>query len=63
MLGFDQAFAETKTWVGGASGDFHVSSNWSPPGIPQNTDDVIIDGNTGVDAIVTLDDGTYEVQG
>jgi len=62
LLGFDQAFAETKTWVGGASGNFNDGSNWSPPGIPQNSDDVIIDGNLGVNAIVTLN-GPYQVEG
>ena len=43
----------TKTWDGGATGDWNVSSNWSPAGVPVTGDDVVI--NT-VGCTVTLDD-------
>src|SRR4051812_41291165 len=38
--------AGTKTWVGGASGDWYWASNWSPAGLPSPADDIVIDGAT-----------------
>ena len=43
----------TKTWDGGATGDWNVSSNWSPAGVPVTGDDVVI--NTA-GCTVTLDE-------
>ena len=60
------AFAETKTWVGGAEGSWHEGSNWSPAGVPAATDDVLIDGAVQVnwtngdwapDATITVSGG------
>ena len=42
----------TKTWAGGATGNWNVASNWSPSGVPATGDDVIIN-TSGCD--VTLD--------
>ena len=42
----------TKTWDGGATGNWNVASNWSPSGVPATGDDVIIN-TSGCD--VTLD--------
>jgi len=42
----------TKTWDGGATGNWNVSGNWSPSGVPATGDDVIIN-TSGCD--VTLD--------
>lgn len=47
------AHAATKSFIGGAAGaatDWHVPGNWSPPGVPTSSDDVIIDVND----VVTL---------
>jgi len=35
-------FAADKTWVGGASGLWHVAENWAPSGIPSSSDNVTI---------------------
>jgi hypothetical protein len=43
----------TKTWDGGATGNWNVSSNWSPAGVPVTGDDVVI--NTA-GCTVTLDE-------
>ena len=43
-------FAETKTWVGGDSDkptDWDTGENWSPSGVPNSTDEVVI--NSGGD--------------
>lgn len=37
-------WAETKTWDGGASGDYCVDDNWSLSGVPKADDDVVIAG-------------------
>ena len=42
----------TKTWAGGATGNWNVSGNWSPSGVPVTGDDVVIN-TSGCD--VTLD--------
>ena len=42
----------TKTWAGGATGNWNVASNWSPSGVPATGDDVVIN-TSGCD--VTLD--------
>lgn len=44
------SFAQTKTWIGGASGTWFVPSNWSPAGAPISSDTVIINS----DAVITL---------
>ena len=36
------SFAVTKTYTGPTSGNWNTGSNWSPSGVPANTDDVII---------------------
>ncbi|MBV6473432.1 MAG: hypothetical protein JPMHGGIA_01714 [Saprospiraceae bacterium] len=41
MSGFDSVIAQTKTWIGG-TGNWDVSSNWSPSGIPVNSSIVLI---------------------
>lgn len=38
----NKAIAVTRNWNGGASVNWHQSSNWSPSGVPSNADDVII---------------------
>lgn len=69
-LGFT-ALAETKTWTGGATGDWKEASNWTPEGVPATTDDVVIDGNVEVtwnsgdwspNATVTVSGGARLVQ-
>lgn len=42
------AGAETKTWNGGPSGEYKVAENWSPSGIPADTDEVVISGDVTV---------------
>ena len=42
----------TKTWAGGATGNWNVAGNWSPSGVPVTGDDVVIN-TSGCD--VTLD--------
>ena len=42
----------TKTWSGGATGNWNVSGNWTPSGVPATGDDVVIN-TSGCD--VTLD--------
>jgi hypothetical protein len=42
-------YAGTKTWVGGANGDWQWATNWSPQGFPGPTDDLVIEN-----AIVNL---------
>ena len=37
------AFAVTKTYVGVSGGDWELGTNWSPLGVPNPIDDVIID--------------------
>src|SRR5258708_19913522 len=32
----------TKTWTGALSTDWNTAGNWSPPGVPASTDDVLI---------------------
>lgn len=48
----ESALAVTKTWSGGASGEWNSSGNWSPAGIPSSSDDVTID-NAAVTATTT----------
>ena len=60
-VGFGVPFAgETKaaavTWVGGATGNWNVASNWSGGTIPTVTDDVTISSTTG-DILVTVQSG------
>jgi hypothetical protein len=41
--------AQTKTWVGGNAGgvtNWNIAANWSPSGVPTNTDDVVINIGT-----------------
>lgn len=38
--------AATKTWVGGASGEWWYANNWSPLGLPGPTDEIRISGAT-----------------
>lgn len=42
MLGSSVVQATCDTWVGGASGDWDVASNWSPSGVPVALDDVCL---------------------
>ena len=42
------AQATLKTWSGGAAGDWWTSGNWTPSGIPQAGDDVIINSSSTV---------------
>ncbi len=47
----------TKTWDGGATGDWNVAGYWNPDGIPGSGDDVVI----GSGSIVTFSSGTSTV--
>lgn len=40
--------ATTYTWVGGASGAWTTNSNWSPVGVPGNSDAVVFNNGTSV---------------
>lgn len=33
----DEATAQTATWIGGTSSDYHTDSNWSPAAVPNST--------------------------
>lgn len=33
----DEAKAQTATWIGGTSSDYHTDSNWSPAAVPNST--------------------------
>jgi len=44
----------SSTWIGG-NGTWNSPENWSPIGIPTSTDEIIIDGNSSKNSIVTLD--------
>ncbi|MDC8001706.1 T9SS type A sorting domain-containing protein [Aequorivita todarodis] len=45
--------AQTKTWVGPSGGSYSVSSNWSPAGVPNQNNDVIVP--TGSDMIIDIE--------
>ncbi len=46
-------FAATKTWAAtSGAGDWFTAANWSPSGVPSNTDDVVIAAVNGVTATV-----------
>jgi len=52
-IGYSQdAFAITKTYVGLDNGAWETPTNWSPAGVPNQNDDVILD-NTGFDVIIS----------
>lgn len=40
--------SQTYTWSGGASGSWMVATNWSPNGVPTNSDAVIFNNGTAV---------------
>jgi hypothetical protein len=48
---------QTKNWIGsgngGASTDFNTASNWSPSGVPQPCDDVVISFTSGGTCLVS----------
>jgi Secretion system C-terminal sorting domain len=46
---FSSLFSATHTWIGGASGDWNTTSNWSNGVIPPANDDVIINTATTID--------------
>jgi hypothetical protein len=46
---FSSLFSATHTWVGGASGLWNTTSNWSNGAIPGSNDDVIINTATTID--------------
>lgn len=48
------ARAATKTWIGGTTGFWNDGANWLPAGVPASTDDIVIDGDGGIDSMVTL---------
>ena len=39
----------TKTWTGGTTGDFNASGNWSPSGIPDATNLVVVNTASTID--------------
>ncbi len=43
-----EALAVAKTWSGGASGNWNLSGNWTPAGVPGATDDVTINTTSAV---------------
>ena len=49
--------AGTKTWDGGAAGDWNIAGNWNPSGIPGSGDDVVI----GSGSLVTFTSGTSTI--
>lgn len=57
----NQAFGGTKVWVGGASGTWSNSANWSPSGTPFGTDTVIFNDNTVVSLDINLTLGSLRV--
>lgn len=42
------SLAQTKTWSGAASSDWNTAGNWSPNGVPRETDSVQFDGSPTV---------------
>jgi len=42
IIGTQDAFAETKTYVGPSNGDWKIADNWSPSGVPKKNDHVVI---------------------
>ena len=48
----------TATWIGGATGDWSVASNWTRTGVPNNIGStfyfVVVDGNVGTASAVSL---------
>jgi len=42
-----------KIWIGGV-GNWNVDANWTPPGVPVGSDDIIIDADPGTNSVVTL---------
>ena len=45
-------FAETKEWTGSVSVDWDTGENWSPSGVPDENDDVIIDGTSAGNPVI-----------
>jgi len=41
-LSFTEAFADTKTYVGLFGGHWEIADNWSPSGVPNQNDDIVI---------------------
>jgi len=48
----------SKTWTGTASNDWVAPTNWSPPGTPTDTDDVIIPAGSSNPPIITTTTAT-----
>ena len=42
IIGTQDAFAETKTYVGPSNGNWEIADNWSPSGVPKKNDHVVI---------------------
>jgi len=42
IIGTQDAFAETKTYVGPSNGNWEIADNWSPAGVPKKNDHVVI---------------------
>ena len=53
FLSPQEAHAITKTWIGG-DGSWSDGTMWSPEGVPDISDEVIIDSNPGVNSSVSL---------
>jgi len=42
IIGTQDAFAVTKTYVGPSNGNWDVANHWSPSGVPNQNDDIMI---------------------
>lgn len=52
LLCSQSLFAQTKTWVGGTSTDWHTPANWNPASVPTATDAVVFNANTTYDPVI-----------
>jgi len=59
------AHAETRTWTGAYDNDWFIRDNWDPAGLPDPTDDLIIDSGTPetADDVTTDGGGSITVAG
>ena len=53
--------AQTKTWIGGASGTWSIPANWSPAGTPAGADTVIFNSSAVVSLDINLTLGSLRV--
>lgn len=55
--------AQTKTWIGASGGNYSISSNWNPAGVPGASNDVIIPTNSNMIMDVPANIKSFTFQG